>query len=120
MKKEVFVPLKINTRKGRKACIIKPQNGYVVTPLSRLLAKAHILEKRLLENPRISQKEFCELNDISPRYLRGILRLNILAPKLKREIMDGWMPKNISVERMVNGKIPVMWEEQIRYFFDAK
>lgn len=112
IKEEVFVPLKIDTRKGRRACIIRPHNGYVVTPLSRLLAKAYILEKRLRENHRISQKEFCEVNGISPRYLRGILQLNILAPKLKKRIMDGWMPEKISIQQIVTGKIPVVWSEQ--------
>ena len=116
---EVFIPLKINTRKGRKANVVKPEEVYSVTPLSKLLTKAYILQKRLLEsqisgaeNPRISQKEFCELNKISPRYLRGILQFNYFSPKIKKMIMNGWMPKNFSTQQILTGKIPLLWSEQ--------
>lgn len=109
---EVFIPLKINTRKGRRANVSKPENDYQITPLSKLLTKAYILQKRLLENPRISQKEFCELNKISPRYLRGILQFNYFSPKLKKMIMSGWMPKNFSTQQLLTGKIPLLWSEQ--------
>lgn len=112
LKQEVLVPLKINTRKGRRACIIRPEENYAVTPLSKMLAKAYILQKRLKENPGISQKEFCELNNISPRYLRNILHFNSLSPTLKQRIMNGWMPKNISLEQIKSEKIPLSWKEQ--------
>ena len=39
---EVFIPLKINTRKGRRASVSKPEDIYAVTPLSKLLTKAYI------------------------------------------------------------------------------
>lgn len=109
---EVFIPLKINTRKGRRANVAKPEEVYSVTPLSKLLTKAYILQKRLLENPRISQREFCELNKISPRYLRGILQFNYFSPKIKKMIMNGWMPKNFSTQQILTGKIPLLWSEQ--------
>ena len=102
---EVFIPLKINTRKGRRASVTKPENAYQITPFSKLLTKAYILQKRLLENPRISQKEFCELNKISPRYLRGILQFNYFS-------MNGWMPKKFSTQQILTGKIPLLWSEQ--------
>ena len=109
---EVFIPLKINTRKGRRASVSKPENAYQITPFSKLLTKAYILQKRLLENPHISQKEFCELHKISPRYLRGILQFNSFSPKIKKMIMNGWMPKNFSTQQILTGKIPLLWSEQ--------
>ena len=33
---EVFIPLKINTRKGRRANVLKPDETYSITPLSKL------------------------------------------------------------------------------------
>ncbi len=108
----VFIPLEIATRKKAKTYVTKASDEYALTPLSKLLVKAYILQQRLLESPGISQKEFCELNKISPRYLRGILQFNILSPEIKRRIMSGWMPKNISIERLQNGKIPLLWSEQ--------
>ena len=109
---EVFIPLKINTRKGRRANVTNPEEVYSVTPLSKLLTKAYILQKRILENPKISQKEFCELNKISPRYFRGILQFNYFSPKIKKRIMNGWMPKNFSTQQILTGRIPLLWSEQ--------
>ena len=108
---EVFIPLKINTKKGRRANIVKPENAYQITPLSKLLTKAYILQKRILEDPGISQKEFCEMNKISPRYLRGILQFNYFSPKLKKLIMNGWMPKKFSTQQILTGRIPLLWSE---------
>ena len=116
---EVFIPMKINTRKGRRASVSRPEEIYSVIPLSKLLTKAYILQKRLLEsqisgaeNPRISQKEFCELNGLSPRYFRGIMQFNYFSPKLKKMIMNGWMPKKFSTQQILTGKIPLLWSEQ--------
>ncbi len=64
LKKEVFIPLKINLRKGQKAYYFRSDDS-VRTPLSYLLAKAYILQKRFLENPGISQTKFCKLNNIN-------------------------------------------------------
>ena len=111
---EVFIPLKINTRKGRRANVSKPEEAFPITPFSKLLTKAYIMQKRLLENPKISQREFCELNKISPRYLRGILQFNCFSPKIKKMIMNGWMPKNFTTQQILTGKIPLLWSEQER------
>ena len=116
---EIFIPLKISAKKKRATYVSKPTDEYAVTPLSKLLAKAYLLQKRLLEsqisgaeNPRISQKEFCELNGLSPRYFRGIMQFNFLSPKLKRKIISGWMPKKFSTQQILTGKIPLLWSEQ--------
>jgi len=75
-----------------------------MTPLVRLLAMAYIYEQRLKENPDMSKKEFCELNNISTRYLRGILQFNFLSPIIKRKSSTDWCQnkpasKNFSQER---------------------
>ena len=85
---------------------------YVTTPLSKLLVKAYIMDKRLKQNPDIPFREFCRLNSITPRYLSGVLQLNNLSPKLKRMIIDGYQPKHISIQDIITGNIPVLWTEQ--------
>jgi hypothetical protein len=99
MNQEVFIPLKINTRKGRAAVVIKPKDNFANTPLSRLLAKAEILEKQLIKSSEngITLKEFCEVNKISPRYVRSIIAMNNLSPKIKKAIAEGYVPKHLSV-----------------------
>ena len=68
LEREVFIPIQISTRKGRRVCAARLKDAYAVTSLSKLLTKAYIMQKRILENPNVSQREFCELNKISPRY----------------------------------------------------
>jgi hypothetical protein len=114
---EIFVPLKIDAKKGRKACVIKPDDSFPNTPLAKLLTKAYVMEQKLLEDHTLGFNEFCRLNNISPRYLRGILSLNCLSPKIKKVIMRGWMPKKVSVQEIITGKIPEIWEEQEEWFF---
>ena len=92
-----------------------PKDFYVVTPLSKLLAKAYIMEKRLKQNPELTFREFCKLNNITPRYLSGILQLNNLSPKLKRMIMEGYQPKHSSIQDIITKNMPVMWTEQERW-----
>jgi hypothetical protein len=118
MNREVFIPLKINTRKGRAAVIIKPKDYFANTPLSRLLAKAEILENQLIKSAEngISLKEFCEVNKISPRYVRSIISMNNLCPRIKQSIMEGEIPKHLSVEKVKNHGFPMLWKEQKEWF----
>ena len=67
MNQEVFIPIKINTRKGRAAVVVRPNDHFVNTPLARLLARAEILESQLIKSAErgFTLKEFCEINKIS-------------------------------------------------------
>ena len=115
LKQEVFIPIKISKLKpGGRTYTGHPTEHYVPTPLSKLLAKAYIMDKRLKENPGLTFREFCKLSNITPRYLSGILQLNNLSPKLKRMIMDGFMPKHLSLHDIISGNMPVLWMEQER------
>ena len=116
LKKEIFVPLRINLKKGQKAYYSKPGDKNIDTPLSKILVKAYILQKRLIENPGLSQSKFCKLNKISPRYFRAIMQFNFLSPKIKKRIMEGWMPKSVSTQKILTSKIPLSWREQEKIF----
>ena len=116
LQQEVFVPLKINKRKNGSRTYLANSDNYVATPLSKLLAKAYIMQNRLQQNPELRFREFCKLNNITPRYLSGILQLNNLSPKLKRMIMDGYQPKHLSIHDIIGGNVPVLWTEQEEWF----
>ncbi|MCR4623984.1 MAG: hypothetical protein K5780_05050 [Alphaproteobacteria bacterium] len=52
LQQEVVIPIKICKRKaGSRTYFMHPKNFYVVTPLSKLLAKAYSMDKRLKQNP---------------------------------------------------------------------
>ena len=113
LQQEVVIPIKICKKKsGSHTYFMHPKDFYVVTPLSKLLAKAYSMDKRLKQNPDLTFREFCKLNNITPRYLSGILQLNNLSPKLKRMIMDGYHPKHISTHDIIARNVPVLWKEQ--------
>ena len=118
LQQEVVIPIKICKKKsGSHTYFMHPKDFYVVTPLSKLLAKAYSMDKRLKRNSDLTFREFCKLNNITPRYLSGVLQLNNLSPKLKRMIMEGYQPKHLSIQDIIAGNVPVMWKEQERWFF---
>lgn len=115
LQQDVIIPIKICKKKsGSHTYFMHPKDFYVVTPLSKLLAKAYSMDKRLKQNPDLTFREFCKLNNITPRYLSGILQLNNLSPKLKRMIMEGYQPKHLSIQDIIAGNVPVLWKEQER------
>ncbi len=120
LEQEVVIPIKICKKKsGSHTYFMHPKDYYVVTPLSKLLAKAYSMDKRLKQNPDLTFREFCKVNNITPRYLSGILQLNNLSPKLKRMIMEGYQPKDISIQDIIAGNVPVLWREQERWLLKA-
>ncbi|GHT90647.1 hypothetical protein FACS1894122_01460 [Alphaproteobacteria bacterium] len=116
MNQEVFIPIKVSIRKGRRAIVRKPGDQHVNTQFSRLLAKAQWLESQLEKCPEATLKEFCEANKISPRYVRSIMSMNRLSPKIKRLIMDGYAPNHLSVQDITNKKLPMLWKDQEAMF----
>ena len=119
LQQEVVIPIKICKKKsGSHTYFMHPKDFYVVTPLSKLLAKAYSMDKRLKQNPDLTFREFCKLNNITPRYLSGILQLNNLSPKLKRMIMEGYQPKHLSIQDIIAGNVPVMWKEQEKWLIE--
>ena len=116
LQQEVVIPIKICKKKpGSHTYFMHQKDYYVVTPLSKLLAKAYIMDKRLKQNPDLTFREFCKLSNITPRYLSALLQLNNLSPKLKRMIMDGYQPKHLSIQDIIAGNVPVLWKEQERW-----
>lgn len=117
--KEVFIPLKIDTKAGRRANIIRPDDYYANTNLAKLLAKAYVLENKLISETGIPFGQFCRNHSISPRYLRAIISLNTLSPKIKKAIMEGFVPRHLSVQEITNYKFPLLWAEQEKWFFKS-
>jgi hypothetical protein len=115
MNQEVFIPIKISTRKGRRA-VVSRANDKVNTPFSRLLIKAKWLESQLQKYQEITLREFCEIHNVSARYVRSILTMDNLSPKIKKLIMDGYCPSHLSVNDLRSKKFPILWKDQEEVF----
>ena len=50
-----------------------------------------------------------------PRYERRIARLAFLSPSLQAAIMEGTQPANLTLAKIVRGKLPACWEEQEKW-----
>jgi hypothetical protein len=118
--KEVFIPLKIDTKIGRRANIVRPNDFFANTHLSRLLARARMLEDQLTNATEVSYAHFCLQHKISQRYLRAIISLNCLSPKIKKAIMDGYVPWHLAIQDIMNHRFQLIWGEQERWFFTSK
>lgn len=117
LQQEVVIPIKICKKKtGSHTYLIHLKGYYVTTPLSKLLAKAYIMDKRLKQNLDLTFREFCKFNNITSRYLSGVLQLNnlYLSPRLKHMIMEGYQPKHLSIREIIVGSVPMLWKEQER------
>lgn len=117
LQQDITIPIKIIKRKkAGRTYIAHSDNYYVVTPLSKLLAKAYVMEKRLRENPGLMFKDFCKINNITRQYLNDVLQLNRLSPKIKRLIMEGYLPKHLSIQQILRAKVSLIWGEQEKWF----
>jgi hypothetical protein len=97
--------------------IVHRSNEKISTSFSRLLIKAKWLESQLQKNSTTSLQEFGEVNKISPKYIRSVLSMSKLSPKIQRLIMDGYMPRNLSLNDIRSKNFPVLWKEQEEIFF---
>jgi hypothetical protein len=116
--KEVFIPLKIDTKVGRRPNIIKPDDYFARTHLMKLLARARILEDQLTNATGISYALFCLQHKISQRYLRSLISLNNLSPRIKKAIVEGYIPKHLSIQDITNCRFSLMWGKQEVWFFN--
>ena len=117
---EIFIPLLMNVRKGRRSYVISKGKDDIETPLSRLLCMAYKMEELRNRDLECSFNEFCRRHKISPAYLRRILRLNNLSPKLKKLIMEGYLPKHLTIQEILSAKMPLLWSEQEKWFLGKK
>jgi hypothetical protein len=81
-----------------------------------LLARARILEDLLINAAEISYAQFCLQHKISQRYLRPLISLNNLSPRIKKAIVEDYVPKHLSVQEITNCRFSLVWSEQEEWF----
>jgi site-specific DNA recombinase len=61
------------------------------------------------------EKDLAEKRGIAESYVRKIMNLNYLSPKIKELILDGKHPKHLKLQDLM-ADIPVLWSEQEEMF----
>ena len=110
----LIVPFRLSTRTGRSEIVPgdmrRPRRDPV---LIRALKRAHAR----LERDKAGQP----ILDSAPDMIRArrLLRLAFLAPDLQRAILEGRQPREITLARLIDSDIPLLWSEQRRLFAAA-
>lgn len=119
----IRVPMRIKKYGGKKM-IILPE-GYQMTPpqeapkqdetLVTALAKAYYWQNLLDSGHYKSIDDLARKRKINASYMSRILRLNQLAPQIKKAILDGTQPRQLSLQDMQT-PFPDIWDEQLKHF----
>ena len=112
--REVFIPVKIVKRGSAKSKIVHQTDSQKMLnrPLLRALAKAYRWENDIKEFGRADW--YINKNRLSKAYVRRILRLNNLSPRIKKAIVNGDFPRDILLQDLVYSDISLLWSEQER------
>ncbi|WCR54419.1 MAG: hypothetical protein PG981_001441 [Wolbachia endosymbiont of Ctenocephalides orientis wCori] len=112
----LFVPCKLIREAGR-CMILEPENEphtKTDNTLLKALVNAHLWERQLDMGKYANIRELGEEKKLDPY---KILKLNCLAPKIKRDILNGRQPRHLKLIDLKKKKIPILWSEQIKVFY---
>ena len=119
----VRVPIQIK-RYGGKKLILLPEGAQLTPPketpkpdetLVRALAKAYYWQNLIDTNRYKSIDDLSRQRNMNASYISRILRLNQLAPQIKKAILDGTQPRQLSLQDMQT-PFPDIWDEQLTHF----
>lgn len=110
--REVFIPVRIVKRGAVKSKIIHKVGSQkeLNRPLLRALAKAYRWENGIKDFGRADW--YINKNKLSKTYVRRILNLNNLSPKIKKAIIDGEFPRDILLQDLILSEVSLLWSEQ--------
>jgi len=120
----IHVPLNLKRRGGRKLIILPqdaamahaslPQNRFDET-LMNGIAKAWRWQALYERGKYPSLDAFAERHRLNKSYAARIMRLNLLAPDIRLQIMEGRQPKGMKLADLMDA-FPPLWEEQRKIF----
>ena len=82
--------------------------------LLRILARAHDIQARLIQNPKLSVHDIAREERVSAAYLYTLLRLPWLAPDITTAILNGRKPPQLTAQTLMRltPRLPADWAEQ--------
>ncbi len=117
----IRIPVKLVRRGGRKL-IFSPDGSAParIAPepddtIIAALLRAYVWNNALKEGKAASATDLAKREGINGSYMARVMRLNLLAPDIKRDILDGNHPKGLRLIDMLK-PFPLVWEEQRKWF----
>ena len=82
--------------------------------LLRIIARAHHIQARLSQNPKLSVHDIAREEQVSAAYLYTLLRLPWLAPDITTAIINGRKPPQLTAQTLMRltPRLPANWAEQ--------
>ena len=104
-------------RAGREMCLLveNANDQRSADPsLLRILARAHDIQARLIQNPTLSVHDIAKEEQVSAAYLYTLLRLPWLAPDITTAIINGRSPPQLTAQSLkhLTPRLPASWPEQ--------
>ena len=82
--------------------------------LLRIIARAHDIQARLSQNPKLTVHDVAREEQVSAAYLYTLLRLPWLAPDITTAIINGEQPPQLNAKTLMRlaPRLPADWAEQ--------
>ncbi len=114
---DLYMEFHVKKKSGR-SWIITPDGSEPVfekvsvdRTLFKALIKAHLWQRDLNRKRFASMKELAQKKGVDESYVRRILNLNYLSPKIKEMILEEKQPKHLKIQDIIYD-IPLLWSEQ--------
>ena len=82
--------------------------------LLRIIARAHDIQARLIQNTRLTMHDIAREERVSAAYVYNLLRLPWLAPDITTAIVNGEQPQRLNAKTLMRraSRLPAHWSEQ--------
>ena len=117
----IRVPMKF-VRKGGRKLIFMPDGTapakMTAEPDDIIIAallRAHMWNKALEDGKAKSATDLANKEGVNGSYMARVMRLCLLAPDIKSDILDGNHPKGLRLIDMLK-PFPLVWEDQRKWF----
>ena len=104
-------------RVGREMKILvenSNDSGAIDMGLLRIVARAHDIQTRLSENPKLTVHDIAREEQVTAAYIYTLLRLPWLAPDITTAIVNGQQPLQLKAKKLMRltAHLPADWTEQ--------
>lgn len=117
---EIMYHVELHKKRG-SVKIFEPETYKpdLYNPLYLALIKAFKWQE-IIRTEHLTLEEVAEKEKLSREYVGKIMKMTYLAPDIITSIVDGSYPKTLSINKIVESEIPILWTEQrIKYGFTA-
>lgn len=113
----LLIPARLKRRGGAKRVVGPAGSAAIEAPrvdpaLIKALVRAEAWKAALLQSDGKTIADLAAVEKITQQYIHNLLPLAFLAPDLKRTILDGRTPPDLTLQALVKAEAPLAWADQ--------